>query len=283
MTSMKKKGPRRIVLGIIISVMVFAFVLLALSSWLRWPTSVLTLGIMLVLAWFLAAGVGGRISKVKWSTISVAVLAVLLVLSTLGFGIPWDLGLAERAHENVLFKMEASFTYLGSEGNLPIENVAIRFPCPNVDNVALPTKTTWKLYYQDEDNVLHLEADQNQVYGFKGNRSSVIKILLLGIEPTIDGPKLYCYLDRLYSREVFWTTTIAYVHEEDINKVTLRVYGDNLGRSSGSYQGNVGLRINLSMRAQLSRKVNDNFKVVEIFGRSIDNCYWNVGIWLYPY
>lgn len=35
--------------------------------------------------------------------------------------------------ENVWFRIEANFTYRGSSENLPIENVALRFPYPNVE------------------------------------------------------------------------------------------------------------------------------------------------------
>ncbi|MEM4188018.1 MAG: hypothetical protein QXN56_02490, partial [Candidatus Hadarchaeum sp.] len=227
-----KKFPIRFLASIAVSITFFVLILIAFNLVTGWPTSPITLLITVGVAWFFAAGLAGKISGNKWSVAIPTLLAIGLIATTVGASVPWDL----RSEETVAFKMEASFTYWGSENNLPIENVALRFPCPNVENVAIPTKTFWSLYYLDEDNVLILEADQDRIYGFLGERTTSLNILLSGIEDSSRGPKIYYKIDKLYPKEVFQITTMAFALRELSNKVTIRVYGDNFLRSLVSYQ-----------------------------------------------
>lgn len=272
----------KLIVGVIVSVAAFVLVMLIFGA-VGWPTSVLTLGVMLGVAWLVGAAAGGRIAVSKWPAIIATILAVGLATSTIGFGVPWRLGGASvGTGENVWFRMEASFTYRGSEDNLPLENLAIRFPCPNVENVALPTYTIWSLYYQDNENVLHLQANQDQVYGFVGERTETLGIMLSGVEPTTHGPKLYYNLDKLYPQEVFWITTITYATKENADKVTLVEFGENQ-RTDAYYHSPAEweLPIDLSFWSQLSKKTNDNYEVVETFSRVLDNVPY-AWIWLYP-
>lgn len=57
---MKRKLSKRLrsIIGISLTLGVFAFILLALNSWLGWPTSLLTLGGMLGIAWFVSMFAG---------------------------------------------------------------------------------------------------------------------------------------------------------------------------------------------------------------------------------
>lgn len=186
--------------------------------------------------------------------------------------------------EDVWFLYEASFTYRGSENNLPIENVALRFPCPNVENVAVPTYTTWSLYYLDNENVLHLEATENGDYEFMGDRTATLEILLHGITAHSHGPKIGYVLDKLYPQEIFWIIVLASVPEENANKLTLRDYGDNDGRSSMSYDcwgKPFQFPINVSVWAQLSQQIAENYSIVETFSRIRDNLA-GATLWLYP-
>ena len=284
------KWIRKPIFGVVMSVIVLVSILLAFSLALNWPTSLITLGIMLGVAWFLAAGVGGKIEEGKWSGVVATLLVVGLVVSTLGFGVPWNLKFAgsQGTKENVIFRMEASFTYLGSENNLPIENVAIRFPCPNIENKieSFYWKHTWSLYWIDTDNTVQLQATENQIYGFLGNRTDKLNILLYGTEPTNDGPKITYVLDKLYQKEIFKITVLIMVSSEnDVNKLTIRNYNDNMGRSSGAFfsyfpPGPFDFPIDVSFWAQLSLKTDDNFRVIETFSRSVDNLDWAT-LWLY--
>ncbi|MGC8817275.1 MAG: hypothetical protein ACP5PX_05685 [Candidatus Hadarchaeum sp.] len=272
------KFPSRFLAGVVTSIAVFVLVLLMFNL-AGWPFSPLTLIITVGLAWFFAAGLAGKISGNKWCVAVPTVLAVGLIGTTLVAGVPWDLTPEEMA----TFKMEASFTYLGSENNLPIENVALRFPCPNVENVALFTKTFWSLYYLDEDNVLILEADQDQVYSLVGERTASLNVLLSGVEDSSLGPKIYYKIDKLYPREVFQITTIAFASKDQLNKVTIRTYGDNFLRSLGSYQtlSDQDFPVNFYFLARLFSKTNGGYKIVEKYSRHIENSS-STWLWLYP-
>ena len=286
---MPKKYLARFIISVVSSSAILALILIVFNLILHWPTSLFTLIIMVGVAWFLAAGLAGKICERKWSVAVPTLLAIGLIIGTVGFGIPWKLkpDANQGSEEMVTFKMEASFTYLGSENNLPIENVAIRFPCPNIENSPLPTQTFWSLYYLDEDNVLVLEADQNQVYGFKGDRKQNLTIYLSGIEPTYLGPKLYFRFDKLYPREIFWVTSLSFVPKKSVTAVTLKVYGDNQERTLAAYMGSFpnekpnAASIHLVFKSQLFFKNNGEYKILESFSRSLDNA-WNVGVWLYP-
>lgn len=272
-----RKFPTRFIASVVVSLVVFALIIVTFNLTVGWPVSLLSLVIMVGVAWFFAAGLAGKISGNKWSVAIPSLLAIGLIATTLTAGVPWDL-----TEETVTFKMEASFTYLGSEDNLPIENVAIRFPCPNIDNTAVPTKTFWSLYYLNNDNTLMLEADQDQVYGFLGERTTALLVYLFGVEDSYDGPKIYYNFNRLYPREVFQITTIAYASKKIADKVTLRVYGDNQNRASAHWQTtSLETKINLSFDAKLFKKSGMNYIIVEQFSRSIENVS-PIGLWLYP-
>ena len=286
----------RLIIGIIVSAVAFILTVSIFGA-ADWPNSLLALGVMLGVAWLVGAAVGERIAASRWPAIVATALAVGLAVSTIGFGVPWRLDEPiVGIEEDVWFRMKTSFTYRGSEDNLPIENVAIRLPCPNVDNVAPPTYATWFLYYQDDDNVLHLQADSSLgAHVFVGERTAMPEILLSIIEPTMDGPKLTHVVDKLYPREVFWIVAFAHVSGKDADKVTLRDYGDNEGRSSGGFArvadpslwgtgGQLGPfddPIDVAFWAQLSVKVGDNYRLVETFSRSADNLTYAM-LWLYP-
>lgn len=290
-----KRIPWKPIAGVVVTIAAFAIVLLALKAGLGWPTSLLTLGVMLAIAWFVGVVAGERLAP-RWSALVGLALAGGLVVSTLGFGIPWKIAEVEEgevAYENFLY--QASFKYRGSEDNLPIENVAIRFPCPNVENVAMGVRQgTWMLYWQDEENVLHEQiwgTDNGEIldfYAYYGERNENLEILLTGIEPTSYGPMIYYRMDKLYPREVFWVTSLVEVPKKNADEVTLRVYEDNQGRSLAQYwyPSNVHLEnqgdpVNISFWVQLSRKIENDYQIIETFSRSVENASM-LGQWLYP-
>ncbi|MEM4202168.1 MAG: hypothetical protein QW786_03065, partial [Candidatus Hadarchaeum sp.] len=148
---------------------------------------------------------------------------------------------------------------------------------------AIPTKTFWSLYYLDEDNVLILEADQDRIYGFLGERTTSLNILLSGIEDSSRGPKIYYKIDKLYPKEVFQITTMAFALRELSNKVTIRVYGDNFLRSLVSYQtlSEQDFPVEISFLARLLLKTNDEYKIIEKYSRYMENSL-STWLWLYP-
>jgi hypothetical protein len=278
------------VVGVLVSIIAFAAVLAAFDLGLGWPNSLLTLGVMLAVAWFVGAAAGGRLLPSRPSVTIPLVLAVVLAGSTLGFGVPWGLQREETTSgENVLFMYEASFAYRGSADNIPIENVEIGFPCPNIENEPIPTSSSWTLYWQDIDNTLHPEISYNKVtgvttnYEFYGNRTENLEILLNEVGLTSHGPKLHLIIDKLYPREVFWTTVIAVAPKETANRVTLVEVGEN--QRTDAYYEHWPLKvefINLSFWAQLSKVVDENtLELIETFSRVYDNGHpgW---YWLYP-
>jgi len=221
-----------------------------------------------------------QVRRVSWK-----LLAGVLVLAIVIAGLAWWLwprssqGGEGTANENMLFKMDASFTYRGSADNLPIENVAIRFPCPNIDNVAPPTYTTWSLLYQDNNGIIYDQPTENQ---YRGGRTAPLEILLYGVDPTPDGLRIYYRFDKLYPGEIFYITTSVQVPEENSSKLTLKIYGDNQERSSGTFSKYLlpdsgqpfEFPIDTSFWAQLSKKVDNTYETVETFSRTLDNYTW---------
>ncbi len=247
-----------------------------------------------------------RKRRVLWKLI-VAVLAVVVVVAAVMVLKPWErLGEGnDEAGENVLFQYQANFAYLGSEDNLPIENVGITLPCPNIENEGvmafMDTRGyTRTLYWQDNENMLYPQTvetpililengetyttDNVQVYELRFPRTSAPEIRSRG-DFTIDGPKINYVLDKLYTREVFCVSNVVSVPQDKAERVTLRNYGDNEWRSSAGYyypygSSPPGEPINLLFWIQLSKKVGENYEVVETFSRTAENAeygWW----WLY--
>ena len=86
-----ERAPRRVpwkfIAGIIVTIAVFALVCYVFDWKLGWPTSLITLGVMLAVAWFAGVLSGGCLAP-RWSGATSSVLALALLASTLGFGVP---------------------------------------------------------------------------------------------------------------------------------------------------------------------------------------------------
>lgn len=153
---MKRKLSKRFrsIVGILLTLGVFAFILLALNSWLGWPTSLLTLGGMLGLAWFVSMFAGEQLTPPGLGTTAASCLAVALAVSIIGFGVPWRLG-----EEDVRFDYRAMFIYIGPENGEPLENLGLRFAALQIDNkFAGEIFGSWELYYVENDNTLMLQS-----------------------------------------------------------------------------------------------------------------------------
>ena len=276
----------RILTSIFVAALVFTIVVVSFSEGLRWPVSLPTLGVVLGIAWLVGGVAGEVIAKTKWPAVVVTMLSVGLILSTLGFGVPWRLGEGE-VEEIIWFRIEASFTYRGSANNLPIENITLCFPCPNVENVGLDLgvmgeEPIWWLYYVENDNTLTLQATSKEVYEFRGERTETLEIMDFGIEATSYGPKIYYDLTKLYPREVFLIIAYSPVSKENAKKVTLVEFKENM-RTLAYYDHRMPTEefIDLSFWAQLSKKIDNTYEVLETFSRSYDNGAPG-GYWLYP-
>ena len=220
---MKRKLGKRphSIIGIMLTLGVFAFILLVLNSWLGWPTSLLTLGGMLGIAWFVSMFAGEQLTPPGLGTTAASCLAVALAVSIIGFGVPWRLG-----EEDVRFDYRAMFIYLGSESNGPLENLLVRFPAPQIENkFAGEIFSGWELYYVKDDNTLTLQSNAAGIVNLRGARSSQLGIYSWGVENSEYGPTLTWEIDRLYPREVFMDFGWTLVPREDADAVTLRVCG----------------------------------------------------------
>lgn len=276
--------------GVVVSVIVLSLVLLAFSLTLDWPHSLLTLGVTLVVAWFIGAGVGGKISKSSWAVIAASVLVVGLAAGSLVWGVPWKVGFAPAQQEKGSFIYLASFTYRGSASNLPIDNVYIDFPCPNVDNStdSLQQTLTLTLFWHDADNAIHPEIVMRgdglifQVFEYHGAREENLKVLNVGITSSPNGPKLFYRVDRLYPSEGVWVNDNVTAPGELAGRVTLKEVEEN-NRTSANYQqipAKVEF-IDLSFWVELKRKIGDAYVSIEAFSRTYDNGA-SSGYWLYP-
>ena len=216
----RKPGKRlRSIIGIMLTLGVFTFILLVLNFWLGWPTSLLTLGGMLGIAWFVSMFAGEQLTPPGLGTTAASCLAVALAVSIIGFGVPWRLG-----EEDVRFDYRAMFIYLGD--NEPLENLILGFPAPQIENkFAGEIFGGWELYYVENDNSLTLQVNANGIENLRGNRSSQLGIYSSGVENGEYGPVLSWKLNRLYPREVFVDYGWTWVSKERANAVTLRAYG----------------------------------------------------------
>lgn len=270
----RKLGKRpRSIMGILLTLGVFTFILLALRSWLGWPTSLLTLGGMLGIAWFVSAFAGEQLTPPGLGTAAASCLAVALAVSIIGFGVPWRLG-----EENVRFDYRATFAYLGSADNEPLENLVLKWSAPQIDNSFIEeTYSSWELYYVEDDNSLTLQANAAGIVSLRGSRSSQLEIYSFGHENEQFGPVLNAWIDKLYPREVFLTLGYGVVDKERAGDLTLRVYGQTAPIAGWRALGQENKRINFSFAVAL---YSENI-LVERFEWNQENGP-SASYWLWP-
>lgn len=253
---MKHKLSKRLrsIIGISLTLGVFAFILLVLNSWLGWPTSLLTLGGMLGIAWFVSMFAGEQIAPPGLGTTAASCLAVALAVSVIGFGVPWRLG-----EENVRFDYQAMFIYLGSENNEALENLALMFPAPQIENrFAGEIFGSWELYYLENDNTLKIQTNAVEIVNLRGVRSSQLGIYTFGVENSPYGPSLTWELDFLYPSEAFVDYGWIFAPADKANAVTLRTYSTQGDWSSAYWHTpkaeHENKRINFSFAVGLYRE-----------------------------
>lgn len=273
-TMKRKLGKRlRSIVGIMFTLVVFAFILLALNSWLGWPTSLLTLAGMLGIAWFVSMFAGEQLTPPGLGTTAASCLAVALAVSIVGFGVPWRLG-----EEDVRFDYRAMFVYLGSEDNEPLENLVLRWSAPKIENSFIEeTYPTWELYYIENGNMLTLEASENGFYNPCGARSSQLEIYSFGYDNTEYGPTLNAWFDTLYPREIFLNRGYVLIDKERASDLTFHVYSQVDSIASWYPLGQENKRIDFSFVVGLYR---ENI-LVERFEWSQENGSYGWS-WLWP-
>lgn len=240
-----------------------------------------TLAVALGAAWAVAALVGYGFYGGKRCLGAATLLAVAALVVFVAYARPWA---GEGVEENVMFWYAASFTYENSEDNLPIENILISFPHPNIDNEPVSIAGfSWSLWGSDGENTV-LQIQDGNVITFVGGRENPL-LVQYGRENTPKGPKISFSVDRLYPHEILGFTAYASVLSNQSESVTLYENKDNQKIFAGYYYQPSDKVIKLIFSTQLFRKINDNFKKVEAFNRVDENAQpfeWSVWLKLYP-
>lgn len=233
-----------------------------------------TLAVALGAGWTMAALFGYGFYGWKRCLEAATLLLVVALVVIVAYARPWGGGGAE---ENVVFQYEASFTYLGPALGSPIENLTLRFPCPNIENrypaILVPS---WALYYQSENGPL-LQMTNLTITQLIGDRTSALGILAYGLENTRYGPKISYVLDKIYPSETLVITTFLLTPSNESKIITLSEEKDNMITSAYSYYNPIENLIKISFWSQLSKRIDNSFVVVENFSRIAENVepgYW---------
>jgi hypothetical protein len=242
---------------------------------------------MTAISWKLAAAI---------ALVVIVVAAGAFVLLRRGGGGTGDGELpGDNAHAGeVLFKYEASFTYLSSDDNGPIESdLFLVFPCPLVDNEPALTAENllWQLWgpIEGENGAswLELEVDNGRVFQLVGERTSFSPLFTYStfIDNTSHGPKIWLqfgpYPDNIYQGEKALVKAEFAVPLEHENRDTLV---DNHGGIYAWYSGWTGdnvVTVEGSFKTELS-KINDNYETISSFSRTKDNINRYAWVELYP-
>jgi len=192
--------------------------------------------------------------------------------------------------ENVSFIYQAKFVYCASESNLPIDNVVLRFPCPNVENDVdvLESRGVLTLFWMDDNKkifpeiIMHSDGTIIQVSAYYGNRKENLKVILSGIASTIYGPKIYYNFDRLYPGEGILIDDLVFTPNEIADKVTLTDTSES-NRVSAYYSHQLSKVefIEFSFQVSLQKEIDNTFVLIETYSRSYEN---GIAAWytLYP-
>jgi len=235
-----------------------------------------TLAVALGAAWAVAAFVGYGFYGGKRCLEAATLLLVVALVTIVAYARPW----AGGAEENVVFLYNASFTYENSENNLPIENVALGLPSPNMDNKFIQmTEVSWALYKVIEnENILQIQ--DGRTIKLLGDRT-VPPIIQIGWDNTIHGPKIAISIDKLYPSEFIFLTAYSSVSRQYASNVTLYENKDNKKIYSYWHSYPLDRRINYRVQAQLFRLVDNDFRKIEDVVRQNENAEF--GWWrLYP-
>jgi len=241
-----------------------------------------TLAVALGAAWAVATLVGYGFYGWKRCLGAATLLMVAALVVFVAYARPWV-----GEEENVMFWYTASFTYENSEDNLPIENVLLSFPHPNIENEPmLITGFSWSLFGPSPENQdkMVLQIQDGRVVQLLGNRTSTL-FIQYGRENTQYGPRISLSIDKVYPQEVLWIQAYTLTSFEKSKDMTICENKENK-RVYGRYQYQPSDKITkISFWVQLSKKTNDNLEKVEEFDHTIENAQplgRSVWVRLYP-
>lgn len=239
------------------------------------------LAVALGAGWLVAALVGYGFYGWKRCFGAATLLTVAALVVFVAYARPWA---GEEVEENVMFLYTASFSYENSEDNLPIENVIVSFPCPNIDNEPVQMMGfSWSLWWNpdpENENMKILQIQDGRVDNLFGNREDA-PFIQYGLENTVRGPKISLLIDKLYPQEAIRIQTYAMVPSLKSKSTTICENKENKRITAGYQYDPFNKKISFSFRAQLLTKVNNDFQKVEEFERTEENAefgWW----WLYP-
>jgi len=227
-----------------------------------------TLVVALVAAWVVAALVGYGFYGGKRCIGAATLLVVTAVVVLVAYARPWV-----GEEENVMFWYAANFSYENSEDNLPIENVIVSFPHPNIDNEpVLITGFSWSLFGPNPENldVKTLQIQDGRVIQLLGDRTATL-FIQYGRENTRHGPKISLSMDKLYPREVVLIQAYASAPLENFYDLTMCENKENQRIYAYCQYFPLDKKISMSFWVKLSRKIDDNFERVEEFSRTEEN------------
>jgi len=237
-----------------------------------------TLAVALGAAWVAAAFVGYGFYGGKRCIGAATLLTVAAVVVLVAYARPWV-----GEEENVVFWYAASFAYENSVDNLPIENVIVSFPHPNIDNESVRVMgLSWSLWWKpdpENENMRILQIQDGRVDNLLGNRTEAL-FIQYGWENTVRGPKISLLMDKFYPQEVIQIQTYVVVPSPRSNNLTISENRENKKVAAGYQYDPSDKKINFSFWAQLLIKVNNDFRKVEEFRRAEENAgfgWW----WLY--
>lgn len=243
-----------------------------------------TLAVALGAGWAVVAFVGYGFYGGKRCLEAATLLTVVALVVIVAYARPWAGGGAE---ENAVFLYNASFTYENSADNLPIENILLSFPHPNIDNEpVLITGFSWSLFGPSPENQdkIVLQIQDGRVVQLLGDRISTL-FIQYGRENTHYGSRISLSMDKVYPREVLWIQAYALISFEKSKDMTICENKENK-RVYGRYQYQPSEKITkISFWVQLSKKTNDNLEKIEEFDYTIENAQplgRSVWVRLYP-
>jgi hypothetical protein len=242
------------------------------------------LAVVLGAAWMTAAFVGYGFYGWKRCIKAATLLVLAALVAFVAYARPW---VGEEAEENVMFWYAASFSYENSADNLPIENVIISFPCPNIDNEpAQVVGLSWSLWWKpdsENENMIILQIQDGRVDNLLGDRTTTL-LVQYGLENTQYGPKIGFSADRLFAREILLIQAYALIPLEKSNSITLRENKEDPTATGGHQYFPRDKKISFSYWSKLSQKVDNILEGIEEFSRIDDDPGENVFAWwiLYP-
>ncbi len=293
---MNRKENLRIVGGILAIILVFFVVYFALTwisnfeIWHGVPRLILIL-LPLIGGWGLATVAGKNLLEGKRS-LAVATVSLLLIISlsylggfpflknigpgsdSPGGNIPDNENLSGTEH--TLFKYKASFQYLSSADNGPIEkDLFLVFPCPNLGNKPALSEDNlfWQLWASEEENgenILYLEMENSIGKKFISPRKRSPDFLPPFLENTSHGPKIWIQFhsgfpkpeNALYKGERVVIIGKFSVQENKTDYLRISNDKGEIWASIAGYSKNEFMEINGRVQVNLSEKENGKFETI---------------------